>query len=134
MVKTIARRVAIALLLLNAIGAIFGGAMLTYDPSGKAIQMPLEILEKSPFSNFLIPEIILFIFNGVLSLVAAIVTIRKRKHSPYFIIFQGFVLGIWLTVQIAMIRDFYAPLHLTYYILAALLLAAGFYLLKKKPD
>ncbi len=130
MVKKIIRIVAIVLLLLNAIGAIYGGAILIYDPSGEFIQMPLELLDHSPFSNFLIPGIILLLFNGLLSLVAAFVTLKRYKFYPLLTVSQGIVLITWLTVQLIMIREFFAPLHLTFYVIGTALVAIGLYLRK----
>jgi hypothetical protein len=125
------RITAIILLLLNAIGALWGGFGLIYDPSGEFMQMPLDFLAYSPFSNYLIPGIILFIFNGLLCLLAAVFAIIKHRIYPYFIVFQGVVLAGWLTVQIIMIQVFYAPLHLPFYLIGLALIIFGSILLRK---
>jgi hypothetical protein len=126
------RIAAILLLFFNAIGALWGGFGLIYDPSGAFMQMPVGFLEPSPFNNYLIPGIILFVFNGLLCLVAAIFAIIKHKIFPYFIIFQGVVLLTWLTVQIIMIQLFYAPLHLPFYFVGLVLIIVGSLLLRKR--
>ncbi len=126
------RIIAIILLIINAIGAVWGGAGLIYDPSGEFMEMPLGFLEHSPFSNYLIPGIILFVFNGLLCLVAAFLTINMHLFYQYFIIFQGVVLVIWLSVQIVMIRFFYPPLHLPFYIIGLMLVVIGTLLLRKR--
>lgn len=95
------------------------------------MQMPLGFLELSPFSNYLIPGIILFVFNGLLSLVAAIFAVIRHRLYPHFVIFQGIVLVIWLTVQILMIQLFYAPLHLPFYFVGLVLIIIGSVLLRK---
>jgi hypothetical protein len=109
---------AFILLFINGIGAIWGGAGLIYDPTGEFMQMPLDFLKYSPFSTYLIPGILLLLFNGLLSTSFAIMGLRKHKHFAYMAIAQGLVLAIWLTVQIIMIRLFYPPLHLTFYLFA----------------
>jgi len=58
------RNVLLFLLAVLGIGAIFGGFVLMISPSGKLFGMPLSMLENSPFSNFLIPGIILFSVLG----------------------------------------------------------------------
>jgi hypothetical protein len=126
------RIVAILLLFFNAIGALWGGFGLIYDPSGAFMKMPLGFLELSPFNNYLIPGIILFVFNGLLSLVAAIFALIKHRIYPHFVIFQGIVLVIWLTVQILMIQLFYAPLHLPFYIVGLVLIIIGSFLLRER--
>jgi hypothetical protein len=130
--KTRLRITALLLLFLNAIGALWGGFGLIYDPSGEFMQMPLGFLERSPFNNYFIPGIILFVFNGLLSLLAAISAIIKHKTYPYLIIFQGMVLIIWLTVQILMIQIFYAPLHLPFYFIGIVLIIIGSILLIRR--
>jgi hypothetical protein len=56
------------LLIFQGASALFGGAGLIFDPSGGAVQMPLSLLEKSFFSNYLIPGLILFVVLGVFPL------------------------------------------------------------------
>ncbi|MFO8023467.1 MAG: hypothetical protein R6U65_13445 [Perlabentimonas sp.] len=126
------RITAIILLLFNAIGALWGGFGLVYDPSGEFMQMPLDFLIHSPFSNYLIPGIILFVFNGLLCIVAAFFTIKKDNNYPYLIVFQGSVLVVWLTVQIIMIRLFYPPLHLPFYVIGLALIIIGSILLRNR--
>ena len=132
LMKRALRITAITLLLINGIGAIWGGFGLIYDPSGNFMQMPLEFLQYSPFSNYLIPGIILLVFNGFLSLAAATLVARKHRFHSHFTIFQGVVLVIWLSVQIVMIRQFYFPLHLPFYIIGFGLIFIGIFLINRK--
>jgi hypothetical protein len=127
------RITAITLLLINSIGALWGGAGLIYDPSGEFMQMPLDFLTHSPFNSYLIPGIILFTVNGLMCLAAAILTIRKWSYHPQLIILQGALLAGWLSVQIIMIQVFYAPLHLPFYLIALALIVSGSVLLRAKP-
>jgi hypothetical protein len=124
------RLFAIILLFFNGLGAMWGGVGLMYDPTGEFMQMPLQLIKHAPFKDYLIPGIILFIFNGLLSIYIAIVTILKTRYYPVLIIFQGIVLIIWLTTQIIMIRIFYAPLHLPFYLIAGFLVVIGVLLSK----
>lgn len=50
---------------LNAIG---GGGALMLAPDGSLLQIPLEWMEHSPFTDFFIPGFILFSLNGLLPL------------------------------------------------------------------
>ncbi len=120
------RIVAIVLLFFNGISAILGGGGLILDPTGISMQMPLELLEFSPFNNFLIPGIILFTVNGLLNFYVGILGIRKSKMFSPLTIACGFLLTSWLTIQIILIRDFYPPAHLTYYVVGILLMFLGF--------
>jgi hypothetical protein len=51
-----------------AVSALFGGWVLMKDPTGGIIYMPVENMKYSPFSDYLIPGIILFVFNGLFNL------------------------------------------------------------------
>jgi hypothetical protein len=59
------------LLLFLAFGALLGGSAFILAPDGHLIQMPLSHLNNSPFSSFLLPGILLFIFLGLYPLVIA---------------------------------------------------------------
>lgn len=124
------RLTAIVLLLFNSLGALWGGAGLVYDPTGEFMQMPLDYIKHSPFSTYLIPGIILFIANGLFSLIVAIATMKKGKYYVHLIIAQGLILAIWLSVQIAMIQIFYPPLHLPFYLISLALIVIGSVLLR----
>lgn len=120
------RIIAIVLLFFNGISAIFGGGGMILDPTGASMQMPIELLEFSPFNNFLIPGIILFSVNGLFNLFVGMLGIRRNKMFPALTIVCGFLLTVWLSVQIVMIKDFYPPAHLPYYLVGILLIFLGF--------
>ncbi|MEE9460318.1 MAG: hypothetical protein V3V53_00690 [Bacteroidales bacterium] len=125
------RIIAIILLLFNAISALFGGWGLISDPSGETLKMPLLFLEHSPFDNFLVPGIILFITNGLFSLLFAVMALLKFMNYSWLVIFQGVILVGWLIIQIIMIRDFYGPLHVLYFSVGLLLIATGWILARQ---
>ena len=47
------------------VSAAFGGILLVLNPTGARLQMPLSILQFSPFRDFLIPGLILGIVFGI---------------------------------------------------------------------
>lgn len=119
------RITAIVLLFFNGVSALFGGGSLLYDPSGKFLQMPIAFLENSPFTNFLIPGIILFTVNGLFNVLVGILGIRKSKLFANLTVLCGILLIGWLTIQIGIIRQFYAPAHVPYYLLGIMLVVLG---------
>lgn len=125
------RVIAIILLLFNALSALLGGWSLISDPSGESLEMPLRFLDHSPFRNFLVPGIILFITNGILSLLFAVVALLKFMNYSWLVIFQGFILIGWLIIQIIMIRDFYGPFHALYFAVGILLISTGWILARQ---
>jgi hypothetical protein len=120
------RIISIILLLFLAVNAVGGSLYLITDPTGKAIQIPLELLEATPFYNYLIPGIILLLSIGFLSIIVAVMTIKKNNHHPLFIILQGCVLIGWLTVELILNSEFFSPiLHYPLYIIGILLIVFG---------
>ncbi len=67
----------IAVLLLQAAGALAGGAALMASPRGGIIKMPLSFLKGSPFHDFLIPGVILFVVLGLCPLLVAWALLRR---------------------------------------------------------
>jgi hypothetical protein len=126
------RTTAIILLFINGISGLAGSYSLIADPSGKDVRMPIELLAGSPFSNFLIPGLVLLVFIGVSSLIVAYFTIGQYKHYPLLLIYQGITVWIWLSVQIAVIKTL-DPLQLVYGLIGLGLVLCGLMTRKKQP-
>ncbi|TND10577.1 MAG: hypothetical protein FD123_219 [Bacteroidetes bacterium] len=101
------RLLSVALLLFNGIGAIYGGWSLMQDPSGGKLGLSLAFLEESPFYNYLIPGIILFCANGILSIIFAAAVISRYRYYPEAIFIQGAILTGWIFIQVMMIEIVY---------------------------
>jgi len=85
------------------VGAIICGALLVIAPDGRYLEMPLEMLAGSPFRNYLIPGLILFLVNGVGNTVSAILCFRLNRFAGFTGMIFGFGLIIWIFVQVNMI-------------------------------
>lgn len=119
-----ARSTAVVLLFFLGITALGGAIPMLIDPSGGKMGLPPDMLDQTPFNNFLIPGIILATFNGILSLLFALLVIKRHRLQAWMVIFQGGVLFTWLTAEVFM-NLFYALLTLPYYLVAILLLGCG---------
>ena len=119
----------LTIVLLTILGslAFLGSWGLIGDPSGKSIQIPIEVLEGTPFNNFLIPGIILLFAIGFLSIAVAFMTFKRSRYYPYFIILQGCVLIGWLTAEILFNKDLFYPAYgIFHYHFQVLLVTIGF--------
>ena len=134
--KTKAQRlIAIVLLLFLGIWGLVGGLALLIDPTGAALQIPLEYLKDTSFEDYLIPAIVLVMTIGISSILIATTVIRKIKNYPFFIMVQGTILLFWLTAQLFLILEFYTYyLHIPFYIIGILLLACGLMIKEGKSD
>ena len=99
------RILACLLLLFNGTSALFGGWSFIQDPTGSDLQIPTTYLEHSPFKDFLIPGIVLFTVNGVLSMVTLLWTLMQWKHYGWLIMLQGAMLVGWIIIQMIMLRE-----------------------------
>ena len=122
-----ARTTALVLLFFLGLSALPAAIFMLMDPSGNKMGLPAEMLDQTPFDSFLIPAILLGLFNGILSLLFAILVIKKHHLHAWMVMFQGSVLMIWLTVEVLM-GLYYAPLTLPYYLVAILLLSCGLFM------
>jgi hypothetical protein len=110
---------------LIGIGAVVCGALLIIGPDGHYLQMPSDMLKNSPFRNFLIPGVVLFLVNGVGNIVSAVLCFRLHRIAGFSGLFFGFGLIIWLFVQISMIGGG-SWLQYLYFILGIIQLLLGF--------
>lgn len=125
----------IGLLAFLGLGAIGGGAVLIISPSGKLIGMPLSMLNPSPFYNFLIPGVILFLVLGVIPLLLIIALLKKptSKLAEQFNFFSdmhwawtysiyvAFTLIFWIQIEMVLLNAV-SWLHTFYMLLAVVII------------
>lgn len=87
------------LLLFVTANAFAGGYYGMTDAEG----VPLAWLEGSPFHNYFIPGLFLFVCVGGSSLFAAIVVLRRHRIARKAAFSCGIIILLWLAVQMAII-------------------------------
>ncbi len=87
------------LLAFIGVGAVVCGLMLILDPDGGSIGLPLELLEHSPFEDFLIPGIALFSINGIASIIGALLVFKKHRYAGLASMFLGVAMIIWILAE-----------------------------------
>ncbi len=118
-------RITVVLEALLSLGALWGGASLVARPDGSLMHLPLARLAHTPFSDYLVPGLVLVAVNGLLPLVVVALVLRRHAWSARLTILSGMLLAVWIAVQIALIRLFYPPLHVPYLTLGVALTALG---------
>ena len=119
-------RIAIALEVFLAIGALGGGAALLLGPRGEILPLPVSALAGSPFANYFVPGVILFAIIGLGPLGAALLAWRRHPVAPLLALAVGAALLVWLVVEIAIVG--YAsnpPLQPLYLALGVVMVLVG---------
>ena len=96
-------RIAVALEVFIAVGALGGGGMFILGPDGHLMGMPMSVLSHTPFSSFFVPGLVLFTVIGIGPLLAAAVTYRKPALAATAASVVGVVLVGWVTVEMIML-------------------------------
>ncbi|MEX1138196.1 MAG: hypothetical protein WEB33_07885 [Bacteroidota bacterium] len=112
------------LLAFIGVSACFGGGLLIADPSGRLLALPASLLETSPFENYLIPGIVLFVLLGGGSFLTLAAVIRNVPVAPFLIVANGVCITSWILVQITMIETI-LPQQLVIGFIGLLLVALG---------
>lgn len=113
----------ILLILFQGISGLFGGIALVIDPSGELLQMPLSMLEGSPFDTFLIPGLILLTILGIFPMVVFFGLWKMTNWAWAGALLVSAALIIWIGVEIWMVGYHHEPpLQLIYGLLGLILL------------
>jgi hypothetical protein len=106
---------------------VAGGLGLIFEPSGADVGIPLELLENSPFSSYLIPGMVLFTINGLGSLVGAAASFTRYRYAGESAMALGVFLVAWIILQVYWIA-FFHWLHALYLGLGVLEFVLGWLL------
>lgn len=82
------------------LGALYGGGSLVADRSGAGLGMPLELLARSPFHDYLVPGLTLLVVNGVGSLVGAALSLARVRWAGALGLALGAFLAAWIALQV----------------------------------
>ena len=123
------------LLLFNGTGAVYGGVNLILHPDGSSLRLSLDLLKYTPFKDYLIAGIILFIVNGLFSFFVLIKLLLNQKNYSWFVIAQGLILTGWIIIQVFLIQTVYF-LHFILISTGIVLIVLGSILMKlqNKPN
>ena len=110
------------------ITAIAGGFRLVSNPNGTS-DIPIEWINSSPFTNYLIPGLVLLIVIGVGNVLGGIFSFLSKKYAGGIAAMLGTFLVLFMIIEVWFIglRNFLQPL---YFILGSIVLVLGLKLFK----
>lgn len=106
-------RLLFALHLFVGVGAMVGGLSAIINPENP-LGISVEALKNSPFSNYLIPGIILFTIIGMGNVISALMFRFKSRFQGYISSVFSWALVIWIVVQCIMLNAV-AFLHVLFF-------------------
>jgi len=115
------------LLCFIAITATVSGILMISQPDGSILNLKPELLSGSPFSNYLVPGILLACIVGAVNLVAAFLNMMRHRHRYNAAIAGGAVIITWILVQVMMIGTIHW-LHILYFSAGALVILGAYQL------
>ena len=95
------------------IGALAGGLAAITNPQ-EPLGVSVEFLKNSPFSNYLIPGIILFTIIGLGNVISALMFRFKLRFQGYISSVFSWALVIWIVVQCIMLNAVAFP-HILFF-------------------
>ena len=101
----VAGKVAVAALILLGLGALAGGLALVLRPDGSVMHFDVALLAGSPFTDFLVPGLILGGLFGIGSLVVAAMGLAHARLAPFLAFGIGCGQMIWIVVELAIINE-----------------------------
>jgi hypothetical protein len=122
--KFFLKALAIILLIVVGLTALYGGWALMIDPSGEILQMPVTQLKLSPFENYFVPGAILFFALGWGSILVLPAVVLGKSNSHTFLILAGAVVSGWIIAQMIMLAQI-NWLHVIYISIGSALIFIG---------
>jgi peptidoglycan/LPS O-acetylase OafA/YrhL len=92
-----------ACVLFQGVSGIAGGIGLVADPTGENLGIPQAWLQGSPFTDYMIPGLVLFVVLGVFPLVVLYGLWRRQYWGWIGALIVGLALLIWIGVEVLVI-------------------------------
>lgn len=86
-----------------AVTSTLSGLLMISNPGGAILNLPISLLEGTPFKNFLIPGILLTTMVGSVNLLAVFFNMQRHPNRYHWAIAGGIVISIWIIVQMLLI-------------------------------
>jgi hypothetical protein len=124
------RYLLLSLITLVAITALCSGLLLMYEPNGRALSLPLGVLDHSPFPNFFAPGLILTVVVGGPCFVALLFSGNRDGQSYRTALYVGLILIGWVISQM-LLTQYFHWLQLLYLIIGLLIVLLSYQLMGK---
>lgn len=87
-----------------ALGSLVSGIMIISHPDGSLFNLPLSLLEPTPFTDYRTPGIFLVLFSGVPGIIALFLLLLRHPGAYNWCIAAGVMISCWIVGQMLMIQ------------------------------
>jgi hypothetical protein len=103
------------------------GILMISKPDGSILNLPPGLLEGTPFSDYLLPGIILTVFVGGVNLLAVYFNLERHPGRYNWSIAGGLMICGWIVVQVILINTIHW-FHFLYFIIGIMTLLTAYQL------
>jgi hypothetical protein len=96
-----------------AVTSTLSGILMISRPDGEILNLPISLLEGTPFKDFLVPGILLTTIVGGTNLLAVFFNMQRNPNRYNWAITGGVTITGWIIAQMILIRTFHW-LHFIY--------------------
>jgi hypothetical protein len=114
------------LLILVLATSVFSGILMMAMPDGSALRLPINILQRTPFSDFSIPGFLLMTIVGGSAMVALFYSMTSSKRQYNWSVTAGTIVILWIMLQYFMI-GMHVWFNLFFIAVAILIILLGLY-------
>ncbi|HAO47341.1 MAG TPA: hypothetical protein PLZ45_03920 [Ferruginibacter sp.] len=90
-----------------ALTSLVSGIIIITYPDGRVMQLSTDLLATSPFTDFLVPGIVLTVLVGGTSLLALFFNIGRHVSRYKWALAAGIMVCGWIIVQMLFINTFF---------------------------
>ena len=87
-----------------AVTSTLSGLLMISNPDGGILNLPLSLLDGTPFKDFLIPGILLTTIVGGVNLLAVFYNMQRHANRYNWAIAGGIMISGWIIVQMILIH------------------------------
>ena len=109
------------ILFVVGITALLTGLAMMSSPDGNLVGLNFNILKSTPFKDFLIPGLLLFVLVGLVNILALFYQIIDNPKRFYWALTAGIITVIWVTSQYLIIGQL-LQLDIAYFLASFILI------------
>ena len=122
--KKVIKMLIITVLVTNGATATYSGVNMMLCPDGSSLNLSHDLPDLTPFENFFIPGLLLFLFNGVSS-ISVFAAFYYNDANTAVVKVQGLTLLSFIILQIILTRVI-MPLYIVYAIGGFLIIGCSY--------